>query len=188
MHIYNKYVHRYTHIHPCVYPYNLTRKVLHLYMYIYMLAYRIAVCTHAGVGTQMHIVTWIHMGRQRPGKYEYLLPQQRMLTKVFPWQIKVKVTLRLTVGQSVAHDQIFIIVWQLRSCSCGAPSLTRGRVCLLYMLLALAIAVFLGSESLGSRHHILLSQFWDLLFVASYDSQGRGGGVLTRLHTVFPWQ
>jgi hypothetical protein len=39
---------------------------------------------------------------------------------------------------SGAHDQIFIALWQLRSCFCGAPSLTRGRVCLLYMLLALA--------------------------------------------------
>jgi hypothetical protein len=40
----------------------------------------------------------------------------------------------------------------------GAPSLTRGRVCLLYMLLALARVVFLWSESLGTRDHILLSQ------------------------------
>jgi hypothetical protein len=36
-------------------------------------------------------------------------------------------------GQSVsksygAHDQIFITVWQLGSCFCGTPSLTRGRV------------------------------------------------------------
>jgi hypothetical protein len=42
---------------------------------------------------------------------------------------------------SAAHDQIFISPWHLRSCFCGAPSLTRGRVCLLYMLLALASAV-----------------------------------------------
>jgi hypothetical protein len=41
---------------------------------------------------------------------------------------------------------------------CGAPSLTRGRVFLLYMLLDLAGAVFLGSESRGTRYHILLSQ------------------------------
>jgi hypothetical protein len=40
----------------------------------------------------------------------------------------------------------------------GSPSLTRRRVCLLYMLLALASAVFLGSESLGTRDRILLSQ------------------------------
>jgi hypothetical protein len=54
---------------------------------------------------------------------------------------------------SGAYDRIFIIVWQLRVCSFGAPSLTRGRVCRLQLLLALASAVFLGSES--------LSQIWD---------------------------
>jgi hypothetical protein len=36
-------------------------------------------------------------------------------------------------------------VWKLRSWFRGAPSLTRGRVCLLYVPLALASAVFLGS-------------------------------------------
>jgi hypothetical protein len=78
---------------------------------------------------------------------------------------QVKVTLRLTVSQSVslgvksqAYDQILITVPQFLSCFCGAPSLTRGQVCHLYMLLALASAVFLGSESLGTRDHILLSQ------------------------------
>jgi hypothetical protein len=49
------------------------------------------------------------------------------------------------------HDQIFITVWQLRSCFCGAPSLTRGRLCLLYMLLALASALFLGSLTLAGQ-------------------------------------
>jgi hypothetical protein len=44
---------------------------------------------------------------------------------------------------------------------CGAPSLTRGRVCLWYMLLVLASVVFIGSDSLGTRDHILLSQIWD---------------------------
>jgi hypothetical protein len=72
-----------------------------------------------------------------------------------------------TDGQSVskswcrapsgAHDQIFIIVWQLRF-FCAAPSLTRGRLCLLYMLLAFASAVFFGSGSLDTRDHILLPQ------------------------------
>jgi hypothetical protein len=52
------------------------------------------------------------------------------------------------------HDQIFITVCHLRSCFCGAPSLTRGRICLLYMLLALTSAVFLGSESLGTRDRL----------------------------------
>jgi hypothetical protein len=48
--------------------------------------------------------------------------------------------------------------------SCGAPSLTRGRVSLLYMLLALASAIFLWSEPLGPRDHILLSHIWDFPF------------------------
>jgi hypothetical protein len=30
---------------------------------------------------------------------------------------------------SGAHDQMFILVWKLQSCPYGAPSLTRGRVC-----------------------------------------------------------
>jgi hypothetical protein len=70
-----------------------------------------------------------------------------------------------TDGQSVskswclalsgAHDQIFITVWELRF-------LTRGRVCLLYMLLALSRAVFLGSELLGTHDHNL--QFQILYF------------------------
>jgi hypothetical protein len=65
---------------------------------------------------------------------------------------------------SGAYDQIFIIVWHLRVCWFGAPSMTRGRVCRLQLLLALASAVFLGSESLGTRGHILLSQIRDFPF------------------------
>jgi hypothetical protein len=57
-----------------------------------------------------------------------------------------------------------ITLWQLRYCFCGASSLMRGRVSLLYMLLALASVVFLGSESLGTRDHILLSQISDFPF------------------------
>jgi hypothetical protein len=51
------------------------------------------------------------------------------------------------------------------------------------MVLALASAVFLGSESLGTRDHTLLSQTRNFLFVAFYDSQGHGGGNRRRLHT-----
>jgi hypothetical protein len=93
----------------------------------------------------------------------------RRLPSITTW-IEVEVTLRLTASQSVslgveppsgAHDQMFFTVWHLRSCFCGAPSLTRGRVCLLYTLLALETS----------------------LFVAFYDSQGHGGGIRPRLHT-----
>jgi hypothetical protein len=80
-----------------------------------------------------------------------------------------------------AYDQIFITVRQLRVRWCGALSLTRGRVCRLQLLLALASAVDLGSESCGTRDHILLSQIRDFLFVVSYDSQGYSGGIRPRL-------
>jgi hypothetical protein len=36
----------------------------------------------------------------------------------------------------------------------------------------------------GTRDHILLSQIWNFPFVASHDSQGHGGGIRPRLHTV----
>jgi hypothetical protein len=61
--------------------------------------------------------------------------------------------------------------------------MTRGRVCLLYMLLALASVVFLGSESLGLVTIFYCLRFETSLFVASYDSQGHGGGIRPRLHT-----
>jgi hypothetical protein len=80
---------------------------------------------------------------------------------------QVKVTLRLTVSQSVSlgvephpglMTRYLLLFDRYGLCFFVAPSLTRGRVCLLYMLLALASAVFLGSESLWTRDHILLSQ------------------------------
>jgi hypothetical protein len=107
------------------------------------------------------------------------------------------------------QDQIFVAVRQLRVCWCGAPFLTRGWVCRLQLLLVLDSAVILGSESRGTHDHILLCQIRDSpkqegnvpefisprnrvaqlypqapgsLFVAFYDSQGYGGGILTRLY------
>jgi hypothetical protein len=108
------------------------------------------------------------------------------------------------------QNEIFITVRQLRVWWCGAPSLMMGRVCRLQLLLGLASAVTLGSESRGTHDRILLSQIRDSpnlegqvpvpvfifprnkvahlypqalgsLFVASYDSQGYGGGIRTRL-------
>jgi hypothetical protein len=62
---------------------------------------------------------------------------------------------------SATTDQIFITLWHLRPWFCGAPSLTRGWICILYMLLVLASVDFHGSYSLGTRDHLLLSQIWD---------------------------
>jgi hypothetical protein len=47
---------------------------------------------------------------------------------------------------------------QLRVCYFVAPSLTRGWVCNLLLLLVIARAVMLGSESRRTQDHILLSQ------------------------------
>jgi hypothetical protein len=65
---------------------------------------------------------------------------------------------------SGAYDQIFITVRQLRVCWFGALSLTRVRICHSQFLLALARALILGSESFGTRDHILLSQIRDFPF------------------------
>jgi hypothetical protein len=87
--------------------------------------------------------------------------------------LSLSLMLRPTVSQPVcpvikhpsgAYDLIFIIVWQLWVCWFGAPSLTRGQVCHLQLLLALASAVIFGSKSCRTHGHILLSQIRDFPF------------------------
>jgi hypothetical protein len=54
------------------------------------------------------------------------------------------------------------IIFQLNTCGCShhiISTLTRGWICRLQLLLVLASAVTLGSESGGTHDHILLSQF-----------------------------
>jgi hypothetical protein len=126
---------------------------------------------------------------------------------------EVEVKLRPTVSMRVSlgvrqpfgtRNQFFfrleIFFRQLRVCYFVAPSLTRGRVCNLLLLLVLTSAVPLWSEPRGTQDHILLSQFLRLsqlipprnrvnqiypralgsLSVASYDLQCYGGGILSR--------
>jgi hypothetical protein len=88
---------------------------------------------------------------------------------------------------SGAHDKIFIIVRQLRICWCGALSLTRGRVCRLQLLLALASA-FSGPSPAG-----FVTIFYCLRFETPqtgspgpriYIPQEQGGSVITPGHWV----
>jgi hypothetical protein len=101
----------------------------------------------------------------------------------------------------LCYDRLSVGQW---ACWCGAPCLTRGRVCRLQLMLALASAIILGSECRGTHDHILLSQIrdcpnmegqvpvfisprnrvarlypqiLDYFFVASYYSQGYGWGM-----------
>jgi hypothetical protein len=81
--------------------------------------------------------------------------------------------LRLMVSQPVylgikhpsgASDQILLLSDSSEFVCCAILSLTRGRVCCLRLLLALASAVILGSESHGTRDRILLFQIRDFPF------------------------
>jgi hypothetical protein len=102
-----------------------------------------------------------------------------------------------------AEDQIFNTVRQLRNFCSGEPSLTRGLMCRLQLLLSLTSAVILVSEFHGTNGNILLSQIRDYtnlegqvsvfiyprnrmaqlypLFMASYNSKSYGGGIQTLL-------
>jgi hypothetical protein len=93
---------------------------------------------------------------------------------------------RLGVGPpSAAHDQMFITVGHLLSSWHGAPSLMRGRRA---RNLLVQFVVALRAKPRRTHSHILLSHLRLLvsLFVASYNSLGYGGGILTRLHTARP--
>jgi hypothetical protein len=107
------------------------------------------------------------------------------------FRVRVRVTLRLVVyRQSVrlgaepleTHGQNFS---QLNSCGHSpyiTSSLMKRWVCHLQLLLALASAYILGSESCGTCDHILLSQIWDFLFCRLLWLAGFRWRYSTRLH------
>jgi hypothetical protein len=97
-----------------------------------------------------------------------------------------------TDGQSVsktlcrapsgAHDQIFITVWQLRSCICGATSLIRGRVCLCIFCWPSPAQSLSNPSPLGLATIFYCLSSETSHFVAFYNSRGHGGGIRPRLH------
>jgi hypothetical protein len=121
------------------------------------------------------------------------------------------------VGQSVlvsatalgSMTRFVLLSDSVRVSCCGVPSLTRGLVRSLQLLLGLPSTVIFGPESRGTNVRILLSKIQDSpniegqipvfisprnrvaqlypqglgsLFVACYDSQGHSGGIQPCLH------
>jgi hypothetical protein len=63
---------------------------------------------------------------------------------------------------SGAHDQIFITVRQLLVCWHEAPPLVKGWICSLQLLLSLASAAMLGSESHMTHDHVCIAvSIWE---------------------------
>jgi hypothetical protein len=121
---------------------------------------------------------------------------------------------QFVLGTSPLRLTTRIFIFQLNTCAYTpyvTSSITRGWVCRLQLLLVLASAVILRSESRGTHNHILLPhvrfetlstwrarslysypprnrvtrlypQALGPLFVASYDSQVYGGRIRARLH------
>jgi hypothetical protein len=107
-------------------------------------------------------------------------------------QVKVKVTLQLTASQSVslgveppsgAHDQIFFIVWHLRSCFVGHPLWREDVSVFCICCWPLPARSFSGPSPFELETIFYCLRLETSLFVASYDSQGHGGGIRPRLHT-----
>jgi hypothetical protein len=104
-------------------------------------------------------------------------------TNELPWiRVDVPSASLWIKNPSLVYDQNFITVRQLWVCWFGALSLTRRQVCHVQLLPAVASAVILGSESLGTCNHILLSQIRALPFHHHLWLNRYGGGTLPHFH------
>jgi hypothetical protein len=130
---------------------------------------------------------------------EYCSKEQFWIMATIPEQslcylrtkVKVKVTLRLTVSQSVSlgikpHlgpmarylflSDSYILV------SVGRPLRREGGSVFCMCRWPLPAQTFSGPSPLGLATIFYCLRFETSLFVASYDSQGHGGGIRPRLH------
>jgi hypothetical protein len=101
--------------------------------------------------------------------------------------ISLSFTLRPTVCLGIKHpsgayDQIFITVRQLGICWCGALPLTRVRSAVYNCFWPSPAQSFSSPSPVGLVNIFYCLRFETSLFIASYDSQGYGGGIRTRLH------
>jgi hypothetical protein len=84
---------------------------------------------------------------------------------------------------SGAHYHIFITVWQLRSCFVGLPLWREDGSVFCICCWSSPAQPFSGQSPLGLATIFYCLRFETSVFVASYDSQGYGGGIRPRLHT-----
>jgi hypothetical protein len=110
-------------------------------------------------------------------------------------KMKVKVTLRLTVSQSVnlgvephlrLMTRYLLLSWQLRSCFLwGALSDERTGLSFIGAAGPCQRRSVMGPSPLVLATIFYRLRFETFHFVASYDSQGHGGGIWPRLHKGF---
>lgn len=122
---------------------------------------------------------WLHgkhaVGTRKLRTISVFASREKKIWKAYDeTEIKLKVTLWPTARQGLGHSfwgpwPFFVLITFRQLLSCGrVPSLTRGRVCGLQLLLELSSLVVQGSESSGIRNHILLSQIWDPQYSGPY--------------------
>jgi hypothetical protein len=148
----------------------LTVEILQLHaltFYLHSLSYRTRLSTNWLAGWRPFHTSILVFSSQP----DFQATSLRQLTGSVRVRVRVRVTLRLAVcRQSVrlgdkpveTQDQYFF--FQQNTCGCSpyvTSSLTRGRVYRLRLLLVLASAVILRSESRGTHYHILLYEIRD---------------------------
>jgi hypothetical protein len=147
---------------------------------------------------EVHERKWIHSG-----KVKYITKSKHTVVEV---EVKLQPTVSCPVRQHQSGTRgkflflLEIFFRQLRVCYFEVPSLTRGWVCNLLLLLVLASEVPQDSRAYFIVPILETPPTWRAkspylfppgtvpralgsLSFASYDSQGYGGRILSRLHT-----